>query len=214
VESDFMPKISSTEDQENQSKKSKLDPTIVIAVVTLIGTVVTAVLASPVLIAWIQKTPDVKTSSSQLTSVPSISPPAENPTPNKSQPSPDVNSTSTSALTSIQTVCITSLDNPQVPIAVDANSLSFSGGSHLPLMSGQSIPFTKMRQFQVTDVITSPPPVIRVTSIKMVITLLDGTTISDVLDGNGHLNGKTKFGGFGNSLDKIKTVEFKEQPAC
>jgi cytoskeletal protein RodZ len=208
-----MSKIPSTEEQENQSKKSKLDPTIVVSVVTLIGTVLTAVLASPVLIAWIQKTPDAKTSSPQPTSVTSVAPSAENQTPNKSKPSPDVSS-SILAPTSMQAVCITSLDNPQVPIAVDANSLIFNGGPHLTLMSGQSIPFTKMRQFQVTDVITSPPPVIRVTSIKMVITLLDGTIISDVLDGNGHLNGKAKFSGFGKSLDKIKTVEFKEQPTC
>lgn len=209
-----MSKTPLTEDQENQSRKSKFDPTIVISIVTLIGTVVTAILASPVLIAWIQKTPDTKTSSPQPTSAPSVSSSAENPTPKQPEPSLDVPVTSTSASTSIQTVCITSLDNPQVPIAVDANSLSFSEGTHLPLMSGQSIPFTKMRQFQVTDVITSPPPVITVTSIKMVITLLDGATISDVLDGNGHLNGKTKFGGFGKSLDKIKKVEFKEQTSC
>jgi len=209
-----MTKMPPTEDQEKRSEKSKPDATTVVAIITLLGTIVTAVLASPVLIAWIQKTPDAKTSSPQPTSVPSVASSAENPpTPNKSQPSPDVPS-STSAPTSIQTVCITSLDNLQAPIAVDANSLSFSGGSLLPLMSGQSIPFTKMRQFQVTDVITSPPPVIRVTSIKMVITLLDGTTISDVLDGNGHLNGKTEFGGFGKSLDKIKKVEFKEKASC
>jgi hypothetical protein len=209
-----MTKKPSTEDQEKQPEKSKLDPTALVAVITLIGTVVTAVLASPVLIAWMQKTPEAKTSSPQPPSAPSVAPSAENPTPNQSQPSLDVSVTSTSASTSIQTVCITSFDNPQVALAVDANSLSFSGGTLLPLMSGQSIPFTQMRQFQVTDVITSPPPVISVTSIKMVITLLDGTTISDVLEGNGHLNGKTKFGGFGESLDKIKTVEFKEQPTC
>jgi hypothetical protein len=208
-----MTKIPSPEDQEKRSEKSKLDPTTVVAVITLVGTVVTAVLASPVLIAWIQKTPDGKTFSPPPPSAPSVAPSTENLTPNKSQPS-DVFVTSTPASTSIQTVCITSLDNPQVPIAVDANSLSFSGGSFLPLMSGQSIPFNKMRQFQITDVVTSSPPVIRVTSVKMVITLLDGTTMTDVLDGNGHLNGTTKFGGFGKSLDKIKTVEFKEQPAC
>ncbi|KAM3103533.1 hypothetical protein ACKFKF_00560 [Phormidesmis sp. 146-12] len=207
-----MPKTSS-EDQENQSKKNKLDPTIFVAIVTLIGTVMTAVFASPVLIAWIQRTPDAKIASPQPTSEPSVTPNPEKPT-SKPSSSPDVIATNTPAPKYTQTVCITSLDNPQAPVAVDANSLSFSGGSRLPLVSGQLIPFTNMKQFQVTEVTTSPPPVISVTSIKVVITLFDGTIVSDALNGNGYLNGKTKFGGFIKALDKIKKVEFKEQAAC
>ncbi|NJK52448.1 MAG: hypothetical protein HC936_05725 [Leptolyngbyaceae cyanobacterium SU_3_3] len=210
-----MPKTSSTKDQENQPKKSKPDPTLVMAIITLIGTMMTAIFASPVLIAWIQKTPDAKTSSPQPTFEPSVTPTVEKPTNKQSPPSPSVTVTSTPVTTtSNPTVCITSLDNPQVPILVEANSLSFSGNHLLPLASGQSIPLSKMSKLQITDVITSPPPVISVTSIKVVVTLLDGTIISDVVDGNGHLKGKTKVGGFGKSLDKIKTVEFKEQTTC
>jgi hypothetical protein len=209
-----MSKTSSTEEKDNQSKNNKLDPTIVVAVVTLIGTVLTAVLASPVLIEWIQKTPDVKTASPQPTSEPNVIPTVEKPTNKQSLPSPSITTSSALPLISTQTVCITSLDNPQASIAVDSSSLSFSGGSFLPLVSGQSIPFTEMRQFQIADVITSPPPVIRVTSIKVEIALLDGTIVSGVVDGNGYLTGKAKFGGFGKSLDKIKKVEFKEQPSC
>ncbi len=210
-----MSKTSSTEDQENQPKKSKPDPALVVAIITLIGTGITAIFASPVLIAWIQKTPDAKTASPQPTSEPSITPAIEKPTNKQSPPSPSVTVMGTPVPTaSNPTVCITSLDNPQVPIAVEASSLSFRGNYLLPLVSGQSIPLPKMRKLQITDVITSPPPVISVTSIKVVVTLLDGTMISDVVDGNGYLNGKTRFGGFGKGLDKIKTVEFKEQTTC
>jgi cytoskeletal protein RodZ len=209
-----MPKPSSTEDQENQSQKSKPDLTLVIAIVTLIGTVITAIFASPVLVAWIQKTPDIKTANSQPTSNSSASPKVEQPTPRQSSPSPDAPVTSASTLASPRTVCIISFDKPQMPVLVDVSSLSFSGGTFLPLASGQSIPFAEMRQFQITDVITSPPLVISVTAIKIKIMLLDGTILSDELNGNGNLSGKTKFGGFGKSLDKIKQVEFKEQSAC
>ena len=50
-----MPKQSSKATKDHSSKK--LDPAITVAVIALIGTLATAVFSSPVIIAWIQRTP-------------------------------------------------------------------------------------------------------------------------------------------------------------
>jgi len=50
-----MPKQSSKETKDRSSKK--LNPTITVALIALVGTLVTALFSSPVIIAWIQRTP-------------------------------------------------------------------------------------------------------------------------------------------------------------
>lgn len=55
------------------------------------------------------------------------------------------------------------------------------------------------------------PPLIGVTSIKVVVTLLDGTIISDVVSGNGQLNGKTKIGGFGKVSIELRWLTSRDR---
>ena len=78
-----MPKDSLTKSRKQSSSK-KITPAITVAVIALLGTVVTALLSSPVLIAWIQRTPEAP---SVPTKPPSDSSEIANPLPSASIPS-------------------------------------------------------------------------------------------------------------------------------
>lgn len=178
----------------------------------MVGTVLAAIFASPVLVAWIQKRPDLQITNAKST--PNQSPPAtKEQTHNVPSSSTDV--TNAPVPTFVNVACITLLDSTQAPVEVDADSLRFSGGSSLPLANGQRIPFNEMKGFEVIDVTKSPPPVIRTTHIKIAITFLDGSIVSNVLDRmTGILHGATKVGKFVKDLNEVKKVEFKEQSSC
>jgi len=82
-----MPKQSSKVTKDRSSKK--LDPAITVALIALVGTLVTALFSSPVIIAWIQRTP---------------APPAQtNPPPSSSVDSSETVKTSLTPLSSVVT---------------------------------------------------------------------------------------------------------------
>jgi hypothetical protein len=65
-----MPKQSSKETKDRSPKK--LDTTIIVALIALVGTLVTALFSSPVIVAWIQRTPPTPPAQTNPTSSSSV----------------------------------------------------------------------------------------------------------------------------------------------
>ncbi|MCU0568665.1 MAG: CHAT domain-containing protein [Oculatellaceae cyanobacterium Prado106] len=99
--------------------------------------------------------------------------------------------------------CIFTVENPQAPIAVYAESLRLSGES-IKLRNGLSIPFTNVRQFVVTKTNISP-------DLEVEVMLRDGKKISDSMSFQRELSGATEFGKFSKGISGIQRVEFKER---
>jgi hypothetical protein len=102
--------------------------------------------------------------------------------------------------------CIFTVENPQTPIAVYAESLRLSGES-IKLRNGLSIPFKNVRQFVVTETNISP-------DLNVEIVLRDGKRISDSMSFQRELSGATEFGKFSKGIRGIQKVEFKEKAGC
>jgi hypothetical protein len=102
--------------------------------------------------------------------------------------------------------CVTTIDNPESPIVVYADSLRLSGAS-IKLRNGLIIPFTNVRQFTVTQTNAQP-------DLKVIITLRDRNTISDFTSFQRELSGATEFGEFRRGIKGIQKVEFKEKAPC
>jgi len=104
-------------------------------------------------------------------------------------------------------VCVTPQSGTGAPVEVQADTLKATDGDGLKLVSGELIPFSIMRNFEVNA--SEYPDHLRVT-----ITLLNGDmVIDDVSFLFDRLKGKAKYGPFDIALRDVKRVEF-HQGSC
>jgi hypothetical protein len=192
-----------------KSSNKKVDPTIVVALITVVGTILAALLASPVLIALIQKTSSPeKAPSVQFVVTPQSGAPPEQAiiTPPTATGAPVITNTAASASLKPmdKSIAIIASQEGQV-YEVPADSVRFQTDTLLPLANGISVPFNKIKSVEVVEADER--------EVSITVTMLDGTVVNEKLGvsvpGWSYLEAATDLGNLKLTILQVKRVDFQ-----
>ena len=196
-------------------KRKKISTEVWVALIGLIGVIIAAVLASPILLAILQSTPTppieqtqasaltpqstfVSTSVTQATVTSGIA------TEGAMTASPDCIPSDLKEVPAQATAIIEPLEGTksQVPF----NTLRYENRSSLRLSSGITIDFKQVKSFELSN-----PDFINHFTADVVITLLDCTTHQDVIqsESGSFLTANTQFEPLELHILKVKRVDFE-----
>lgn len=178
------------------SSQKKVPTEVWVALIGLIGVVLTALLTSPILIPIIQRTPAPSTNEAANLEGPSANPPASPSTTVAITPKPVDEST----------VIVTLQNGSHVEFPMNTLYTNFGDGESLSLYNGVKIPFTKMKSFEIVEDNGED-------NITVTIILLDGQTQTKRIDkyaaSDGEIQGGTSIGPFRGEFHELKKVEFQ-----
>jgi len=179
---------------KSPSPRKKIATEVWVALIGLAGVLIAAIMSSPILLSLIERTPGPPTG---------LSGPIENST--DAAPSPSAANPVTPKPVDESTVMITLQNGSVVEMPMTSLYTNFSDAA-LPLYSGVSVPFAKIKSFEVVEDVAE-------NNIIVKIVLLDGNTTTERIDeyaaDSGELEGETSLGHFLTTFHELKKVEFQ-----
>ncbi len=198
---------------KRSSSRKKLPIELWVALIGLLGVLVTAILSSPVVLELVKKE-SAPTSTQSAAAMPVAQSTSPVNTRQVSETAPSTNGAPNPMALTI--VCITAQKGEGTPAKVRADSLRFSSSAlgilkELPLLNGQKIPFSSLKSLDAMGIYDTG-------GLKVEITTVSGDRIRDVVDYSQYdgtkLLGQTEFGSFELRLLDVKHLEFKEEGSC
>ena len=178
------------------SSRKKIPTEVWVALIGLVGVLITALLSSPILLPLLQRTPVPPAEAASLQGS-STGAPASPSTANSVTPKPVDQSK----------VIITLENGSVVEMPMDSFYTNFGSDTvSLPLYNGVEVPFANIKSFEVVEDRGEK-------NIVVTIVLLDGSTsterISEYAADSGELEGETSMGHFLTTFHELKKVEFQ-----